>query len=480
MTDIVNLVARLRAFESGRAVLAATHLQMLIREDSLIICPIAMAGEDTTLHAVAIGRIGLPPTVRVVPDPRIRDDQYEMVEWLGQQIEDYYQQCRNAGEFPQIWVPSSAAAQHLGVLADRWRFVRDNAAVKRVGELLTFATERYPITGQQALMSMTGAIKAHYATGQQGGEDEHLGTLLVWLSPPANSDIHAALAVAELQVMGIKTDPSFDRDVLQPRVSQYHQARKAAASKRVVRSRAKDIEDSLAPIVTSIYEATQAGFTFLIGRLPPAGVLVPLADHEAAEFSNFMSQRDLGIHLPYRDKPVGAAFKMADREFSIQSVQAEAIFGDDLARARARLVGDVLSGTVAEVSATKVLRKTIHRFMVETSQSNLHIREGDVLANLDEPQLQCRIEGVSRIGAVTKVALCIVGGMRSATIPANAMTIELGAPPPNWYRGGERKKMSARLKNRPWTHNVDGTAPDNQPRSGPCPADWLQAIEDLR
>src|SRR5437763_1878929 len=100
MTDPIKLVGRLRAFEAGRAVRAASHLQVAIQPHALVICPLAMAGEDTTIHAIAIGPIGSPPQIRVVPDPRVRDEHYALIGWMGDIVERYFQERRLASEFP--------------------------------------------------------------------------------------------------------------------------------------------------------------------------------------------------------------------------------------------------------------------------------------------------------------------------------------------------------------------------------------------
>lgn len=481
MADTIKLVAQMRAFEAGRAVRVASHRQLVVQPHALVICPLAMAGEDTTIHAVAVGEIGAEPQIRVVPDPRVRDDQYALVLWLGAIIEAYFQRCRATGDFPQIWTSSGAAASHLDVLADRLRFVRDNAPVQRVGTLLTYATERAPVEGQQALMTMTGALSAHYATGQQAGEDEHLGAFLVWLDPPADGDTRRAVAIAEIEVMGVKTDPDFDRDMLQPLISRYHQTLKSGASAAQVRMRVAAIENVLSPIVARIYAATQRGFAFLLGQFPPSGVLADLAEREADTFENFMQARDIGLPLPYRDTPKAGAFKMAEREHAAQSVESGAIYGDALAQARARLSGDILSGHVCDVTLTRVGRKSVHRFVVETAQTNLHMRQRDELAWLSNSRLRCVIEGVDKQGAVTLVQLRISAGMQSIGPPLDGAQIELAPPPPDWRAlGRERGKMTSRLATPPWTHARDAALPPNATYDATPPADLLAAIENLR
>jgi hypothetical protein len=481
MGDLVNLAARLRAFEAGRAWRVASHLQVAIQPHALVICPLAMAGEDTTIHAIAVGAIGAEPQIRVVADPRVRDDQYALVRWLGDIIEDYYQRCRTEGDFPQIWTTSHAAAGHLDVLADRLRFVRDNPPVQRAGALLTYVTERGPVDGQQALMTMTGALSAHYATGQQEGEDEHLGTLLVWLDPPADGDVRRAVAAAEREVMGVKTDPNFDRDVLQPLITLYHQAVKGGGSAAQVQLRVAAIENELAPIVARIYAATQRGFAFLRGPFPPSGMLSDLIEREAATFENFMQARDDGMPLPYRDTPKAGAFKVAEREHAAQSVEAGAIYGDALAQARARMAGDILSGSVRNVTMAKIGRKRVHRFVIETTQTNLHVRRRDELAWLNDARLRCVIESVDKRGAVTLVQVRISAGMNAIGPPQNGAQIELAPPPPDWRQlGRERKKMANRLATAPWTHVREAVLPPPVVHNVAPPADLLAAIEALR
>src|ERR1700722_3250038 len=141
MADFLSLVARIRAFEAGRAVRVATQRQVVLQPHALVLCTLAMAGEDTTVHAVAVGKVGKPAQVRVVPDPRIRDDHYALFDWLLSIVEPYFLKCRERSDFPQIWVSSGAGVAHLDTLADRLRYNQHHAAARRLGELLSYSTE---------------------------------------------------------------------------------------------------------------------------------------------------------------------------------------------------------------------------------------------------------------------------------------------------------------------------------------------------
>ncbi|MBL8806183.1 MAG: hypothetical protein JNN22_04985 [Rhodospirillales bacterium] len=480
MSDPIRLIGRLRAFEARRAIRVASHLQVSIEPHALVVCPLAMAGEDTTIHAVAIGGIGMPPQIRVVPDPRVRDEHYALIEWMGGVIESYYQERRRLGEFPQIWVSSGAAAGHLDILADRLRFTRNAPVVKRTGDLLTYVTERMPVAGQQALMTATGALSAHYCTGQQEGEDEHLGVFLTWLDPPAGIEIWRAIEIAERQIMGVKTDPEFDRTDLQPLLKAYNFARKTGEAAQI-RRRADAIEAHLAPLVGDIYASVQRALGFLQGRFPPAPVLAELVRCEAKEFFNFMNSRDNDYPLPYRDSPKAAAFKISERELAIQNTERGAIYGDRLAQARAQLSGKIVTGVCGGATITKTgPRKFDHRFYIDTAQTNLHVRRGDTLALLRDPRLLCIVEDVNRIGAVTRVSFLVDDGMRAVGMPPNGASVDLAPPPPDWFwLSRMRGKMASRLATPPWTH-VQAPPPAQPDTTNIRPHRLLDAVENLR
>jgi hypothetical protein len=480
MADFISLVARMRAFEAGRAVRVAAQRQIMLQPHALVLSTIAMAGEDTTVHAVAVGGIGKPAQVYVVPDPRVRDEHYGLFEWLLTVVEPYFLRCRERADFPQVWVSSGAGIAHLDTLADRLRYNQHNADARRLGELLSYATERSPIAGQQALISAAGALRLHFATGQQDGEDEHLGALLTWIRPPPRQAVQSAVELAERQPMGVNTDPEFDTTHLVPRLADYNAARKRGAPAQELRDRGALITAQLSPVVEAIYAAVQRAYAELQQF---SGVEAPLLGElrriEADQFERFMQARDDGQHLPYRDKPKGAAFRIADREQMIELTETGLLRCDSVAQARAYLRGSILRGTVAAVSAERVPHRTIHRLEIRTSQATLRVRTGDELASLADGRLRYEVTGVSRRGKWSIVALEIISGMRSVGCPPEGAAVELGPLEPDWnkmYR--ERIQMSARLANPPWTHTDN--FPIAQPRNTGRPRDLVNDVEKLR
>jgi hypothetical protein len=441
-----------------------------------------MAGEDTTVHIAAMGRIAGPAQIRCIADPRLRDDQYRLFEWLGCEIEAYFRSCRSGGYFPQFWLSSGAAVAHLDTLADRLRYNRDNKAVRRLGELLSYNTERYPIHAQQALITASDALSLHFATGQQEGEDEHLGALLTWIEPPKDRDVLAAVALAEDLPMGVKTDPTFDRDVLSPLVEAFNEARRKNASQVVLNRHQASIQGVLEPIVMRIYQGVQRAIHLLSSAtLPALPGMQAITNKERNEFENFMAARDNGIPLPLRDKPKGAAFRLAEREDARENLESAIIHGDRIGRARARISGDCLRGTVQNAQQCRVgPRRFRHLFEVVSSQRVLRIRRRDELALLSDPRLVAVVQDVRRTGRTTVVLLETAKGKRCVGLPANGRLVELGPHPPQWDRIIRvRGQMKSRLISLPWTHQDRGMPPAT-PRVTHAPNSAIAAVEALR
>lgn len=482
MASELDLLTRLLAYRDGRAYPRASHRQVAIRPDALVLCPLAMAGEDTTIHVVAYGPVAGPARVLCVPDPRRRDDQYRLFGALGADIEAYYQRCRDAAGFPQLLVSAAPVAAQLDTLADRLRYNRLDPAVRRFGELLSYATGRLPVAGQQALLTATGALKLHWATGQQEAEDEHLGALLTWLEPPAGRSVLAAVAAAELEPMGAKTDPTFDRDVLVPLVAAYNEAVRKGASATELRARARLIRYALAPVVRRIYDATQRAIALLQrSGLPPLPDLAAMEAREAAEFESFMRGRDAGFPLALRDRPKAAAFGLAGREEAAETVEAAVLLGDRVARASGRLSGRVLLGEVENPRTVRAApRRFVARFEVRSRQRVLHLRRRDELCWVDDPRLRVLVEDVRREGRATRVFLRVTAGRQAVGLPPAGATREFVEKVPRWddiWR--VRGHLKTVLAVTPWTH-TDGAVPAPAPPARQAPPDPLTALEALR
>ncbi len=475
MADLLHVAARLRALQNGQAVPIVSQRQVVIQPHAKILTLISMAGEDTSVHAAAFGGFGEQAQVFVIADPRRRDDQNVLLRQLLPRFEAYYARCRADGTFPQIWVSSAGALSHLDTLADRLRFT-DEPEIRRLGELWTYAGERSPVAGQQALISASGALRLHYATGQQEAEDEHLLTLLTWIDPPRGRDIFAVVAAAEETPMGVQTDPGFDSASLQPAITDFHNAQ-SDGERAFHQSR---IQHLLEGVIRPIYTATQRAIAVLSQprwRHNPA--LDELAEQESGEFQRFMGHRDEGRYLPYKDSAKASAIKIAARERAVDNVEAGMLRHDHAARERGVVKGSVLRGQLVGIHEHHLGPRRYEYDLVLTShQDGLHLRLGDDLWLLDGPNLSLHITEIERRGPLTWVTGRVGTGKNAAKRMAAGPTLDFGPGAPNWRRLGQQLvQMNNRMANAPWTHG--GDIPPASPNRLVMPANLRAAVEDL-
>jgi hypothetical protein len=473
--DLLHVAARLRALEKGQAVPIVSQRQTVIQPHARILTLLSMAGEDTSVHAAAFGGFGEPAQVFVVADPRRRDDQNALLRTLLPLFEEYYAQCRAAGTFPQIWVSSAGALGHLDTLADRLRFT-DEPEIRRLGELWTYAGERSPVAGQQSLISASGVLRRHYATGQQESEDEHLLALLTWIDPPPGRDIFAAVAAAEETPMGVKTDPLFDRRTLQPAITDFHSAQSDAA-RAFHQTR---IQHMLEGVIRPIYTAIQRSMALLSQpRWQANAALDELAQQESDEFERFMQARDQNHGLPYHDSAKAGAMKIAARERAVTNVEAGMLRHDRGSRERGVVKGSVLRGQLVDVEEHHLGPRLFEYDLVLSShQDSLHLRLGDELWLMDGAKLSMEITEIWRRGPFTWVTGRVGKGKQAAKKMSAGPTLDFGPSAPNWPGiGQELGQMSTRLTNEPWTHG--DVLPPATPSAHPKPVNLRAAIEDL-
>lgn len=482
----VGLLARLLSHGRGRATIIASHLRVVIRSDAVVLCPIALAGEDATIHIAALGRIGKAPRILCVPDPRSRDAQFRLFKELGAELESYFRVCLATGTYPQMWVSSAPALQLLDTVADRIRWCRGKEEVRRFGECLAHATERHSVAGQQALHLATEVLLMHWTTGQQEGEDQHLGALLTWIDPPLGLDIHDAVALAEGLPMGVKTAPEFDRNELYDRIRAFHLARKRGANPEALAARADDIRAALEPIAVGIYRATQRSIDLLQGMsLPPLPGLDWLEEREAREFARFMDRLDGDRREARRDKPKTAVIKMAIREDAVRNHFASVLCGDSVGYLEGMLNGYVVCGVVARVVKVPIgARREDTTLDLRSTQRVLRVRRLDELFFKDDPRICMRVIDVVREGQSTTISLRITRGLRLTGAIRQGMTLDLVSEKPDWgWLGRKLNRIKNRLEELPWTH-VAGSSLQAPPGSATPmrtpPPDPLAAVEALR
>jgi hypothetical protein len=283
--------------------------------------------------------------------------------------------------------------------------------------------------------------------------------------------------------MGVKTDPEFDARVLEPLVAAYDRAtRGPTASPAVAKNAARSIRQVLEPVTQRVYAATQRAVTLLqTSGLPALPDLPEMERREAAEFESFMDTLDNGRRLTRRDGPRAAAFGLSAREEARENREAASVLGDRVARARGRLTGRVVVGSVENPRRVRIGPRSFEdRFELRSVQRILHVRLRDELLVVDDPRLKVLVEEVRRDGSSTVLGLRMLSGQRAVGLPAAGASLELVDGVPKWgdiWRvRGHLKKL---LATTPWTHRTDGT-PASMPPRGARPPGLLAAVDRFR
>ncbi len=476
MSDELDLVARMLAFEAGHALPGATRRAVDVRNDARVVATLSLAGHDHSVHAIAFGHPLGEPEVYVTPDPRRWSDQLPLLGWWSDRMTRWFEACEAEDSFPQVWVADRPTTEHLDLLADVHRFAGD-ARVRSLGRALAHLSERAPVEGQQSVIVASEALAKHWITGQSPDEDGHLGRLLAWIDRPGDVTLADALTDAEATTIGTKTAPEFDRTELAPRLERLIRLRDAGHAWDSV---ARELEALLGPFVRERWMRTVRAVRLLERSYDPMSAVAELTAREREVFAYWCRARDEDRPLPLRDSAKASAFRLVTREDAIEQSESARVHEDAMARARAMTEGRVIEATVREVSHTKDGRKNVYTLTLESSQRVLRVRPRDEFAWLGDARLRIVVERVERRGTITRLRVRVSAGMMAVGVPAQGATMSWGPPAPDWsFLARQRKTMKARLAVPPWTH-APGTAPATHPAARPCPVDPLAALEALR
>jgi hypothetical protein len=394
---VMNTLARAEAVAGGRAVAAATVRHRYLAERPLVFVPLTTAGEAGAPLGALIGTDRAAPRLLVVPQPLDRELRFGffagLAEVLLPVVEAYADETevepatRNREETevcadaPQIVVPNGAAVEFVRLVGRSTRFLRtveDPEAphpvpvpVPLFGRWLTHYAERARTPGSSLLVAMTDLLTRHWATGQSGQEDQHLGALLGWIDPPAGLDGAAAASRAQTgrgpdgllfsPPAGPATDPVFDNRVLAPAMARYDDTAKALRAAQLT-------SDGPQPALLAQLAAAEARVRQLVAsQLRPTwddmwrGLDLLRALPEGAHVGerwkrdrwSFTGHRDRvragEPPQPKRDDAITAAQKLAGRETAQARLFAQEALDDPLEMAARRLTGEAFAGEVTAV-----------------------------------------------------------------------------------------------------------------------------------
>lgn len=481
MLDNLKLMAKLMAYQYRKAVPFADTCQYLIQEHAKILVPIKMAGEHATIHAIGIGEIGKPVRIYSIPDPRYFTDRQQLWSAMLQELQPYANQCLQSGTSPQIIVSSQDGINLLDAVADKIRYQKKDPSERALGELLSYHTERYPVAGQQALLSATSFLKAHWVIGQTSGSEEHLKILLTWINPPPYTDIYDAIEQAEITPMGASTLPDFDKNVLHDLVVEYNTHRKSNNTQQ--QGLAKQIHQALTQAINPIYDCIQEAISVLHKEnWPLLESLYEFEEIEKSAFASFQQSRQKGYPLSLNDSSKAAAFRISEREIAVQNLEASRISQDSFAQAEAKISGKLLQAKLHHYQKIRLRPRVFeYRLQIESSQEVLHLRQGDVLYSVCHGKTQFLVRQIQKSNGTTSIHLTILSGMRKFhNSPPNIGTIlHFTKTIPDWSRLLQsRRQMKNRTQSMPWTH-CQGSLPNSNPHTN-ISQNPLADVEALR
>ncbi|MFF5359277.1 hypothetical protein ACFY4I_07700 [Streptomyces scabiei] len=402
--SLIATLARLEAVSSGRAQPAATVLHRHLSDRPLVLVPLTTAGEAGAPLGALVGTDRDAPRLLVVPQPRDRDLRFAFLAELadivlpyvdshadvveaaeraetdpetGKRVKVEVELCADA---PQLILPSRTGIDLVRLLGRSTRFRRtaeqDPEApypapprVPLLGRWLTHFGERARVPGSSLLLALTDLLSRHWATGQSGVEDQHLGSLLAWIDPPEGESGEAAARRAELardaegQLLcppaGPATDPAFDNKLLAPAVERYDRARLALAAAEdgleaddrlgALTAAEREIRALVESRTRPTWDAVWHGLDLL--RALPEGAHA--ADRWTRDRWSFTGHRDRIVAgeppQPRIDDAVTAANKLAAREREQARLDAQEALDDPLVMAGRRLAGEAFAGEVTDV-----------------------------------------------------------------------------------------------------------------------------------
>ncbi|MFJ5675069.1 hypothetical protein [Streptomyces sp. NPDC093097] len=514
--SLIETLARMEAVAAGRAQPLTTVRHRHLAERPLVLVPLTTSGEAGAPLGALVGTDREKPLLLAVPQPRDRDLRFAFLADLAEAVLPHVDGFADDVEFeerketdaetgkkvpvevelctdaPQLIVPSTAGVEYVRLLGRSMRFRRTTEQdpetpypapphVPLLGRWFTHFGERARVPGACLLLSMTGLLTRHWATGQSALEDQHLGALLAWIAPPPGVPAQRAAEFAEAArdadgqlhcpPAGPATDPAFDNRLLAPAMARYDAG--APGAEEEIRGL---VESRLRPT----WDAVWQGIGLL--RALPEGARV--ADRWKRDRWSYTAHRDRiragEPPQPRQDDAVTAARKLASREAAQAQLDAQEALDDPLVMAARRLAGEALHGTAGavEMAFSEGARPMPRPLVTLHTDDRPPLSEG---VKLYRPLADGRTQTAEFVayaaGAQGAPVLRLTGGMGRGRTPEPGTVPEPGdalcwtlfehAP-----RGGPGLPEP---EDTPWTHGGPPSAPDDaRPLADPMtPEDFL-------
>lgn len=459
MSTLVAL-ARAQAFVAGLAQPIATVRHLHVHDRPFVLIPLAMAGEANAPLAAMLGTAAGAPRLLVVSQPRNRDERFAFAADLAAALVPYLTSFATETEAvavdrgrdvrhrfvdaPQVWVPNPGGVDFLRLFGRSTRFRKVDGehpvppSVPLLGRWLTFLAGSAEMPGSALLVNAVQALGLHWATGQSGAEDNHLGSLLAWIE----SGAEAAREAERGPVAGPATDPEFDNKVLAPLIAESDPALPSV------------LHELLRPTWERMWRTLG-----LLRALPPGERVGSRWDGDRDAYSAYVQHlAEDGAPQPRRDGAVAAAARLQRLENAASRYAVQRAFDDPLVMAEYRLAGVAFGGVVTLANPDRVddsgKRPVLRpRIMVATTET-VRVEPGATLTSPARPAQKAKVISIAPTATGFDVLLELSGGMgrklvaEPGSVPAIGESLLLTTLS-EAYRPGAAFPDPAET---PWTH----------------------------
>jgi hypothetical protein len=468
--------------EAAQPITTVRHAHLADRP--LVFIPLALAGEANAPLAAMIGDRPDAPRLLVVPQPRNRDQRFDFAADLGRIIVSYVdgfarhqEDLRGRRRFtnaPQLLVPNPAGVDFLRLFgrSTRLRRTYGEYAVEPVvpiaGRWLTFFAERAEYPGSSLLLAMTSALGAHWATGQSAMEDANLAALLAWIDPPEGRSPYDAAREAEdpeqWPPAGPATDPTFDREALQPAIERYSRTDGDPVARGHALNRLRRaLSGQLEPTWQLMWRGLE-----LLRALPPGASVIDRWAEDRDAYTNYVNHLtgDNPLPQPRRDSAVAAARRLSRLERAQAAYDAQRALDDPLVMAEYRLTGEAFAGTVVaaepdRIDASGPRRRLRPHITVQTGDA-LRLAVGTEVTSPARRNQTARIIEVTQTDGGREVRLELTSGMGKSLTAAPNSVPEVGeritySTVSNPFQPAGRFPA---VEDTPWTHGGSPRPPE--------------------
>ena len=256
--SVREVTRRLRSWEAGRPIprFETLHHALVPDDQTMVVAFVRMAGESRP-WAIGWGTISDGPTIRSVPDGRMRDDVAVLCATFAEDLLahmrvhnwtfDPVDQGAGPEELRQVWLPNGGHISMLHQLSytySQTKFGGDNQEILRaLGRLAGWMFRDTSRRGNQHVVDASEALREAFVFPAQDARTAHSGYQLALLSTPGGREARFAAATdAERLTVSPTMDPTTDRDQLNDLVDRWQSARRVGQEDQ-------DAADSIAQIL---------------------------------------------------------------------------------------------------------------------------------------------------------------------------------------------------------------------------------------